>query len=71
MNNRANRRQKEILESRYEDYEKQLAAYNEQAFDSPQRIVGAIFLRTEREALRKEFRALGLRLPFDLRETGD
>ena len=70
MKDRANRRQKE-LHRRYEDYGKELGAYNEQPFDSPERIVGAVFLRTEREALREEFRALGLRLPFDLRETGD
>ncbi len=71
MNKRAKERQKEILERRYSDYQKQVAAYNEQAFDSPQRIVGAMFLRTERNALRDEFKALGVRIPFDVREPGD
>lgn len=71
MNKRAREKQKEILESRYEEYRRRLAAYHEQPFDSPQRIVGVMFLRTERKSLREEFTALGLQVPFDLKELGD
>ena len=39
-------------------------AYNEQFFDSVERAVGIIFLKTDRKALRDEFKKLGFRVPL-------